>query len=119
MAVEAGVNIGRGKALDDDQALDDIATDTLFLIARKRFADRAWGQVRASFTAEDDRPGPSEIVAPGATILDLSAGWRFHPGLELRGIVRNLLDEAYYASPDRRWVYAPGRSGSLTLGFQF
>jgi hemoglobin/transferrin/lactoferrin receptor protein len=117
--VEGGLNIGRGKALDDDAALDDIAPRTVFVIARKNFADRAWGQLRASFQAEDDRPGPSEVAAPGSTVIDLSAGWRFTRGLELRGIVRNLLDDDYYASPDARWVYAPGRSGSLTLGFRF
>jgi hypothetical protein len=36
--------------------------------------------------------------------------------LELRGVVRNVLDDAYYASPDPRWVWAPGRSASVTLG---
>lgn len=118
-SVETGLNISRGKALDDGAAIDDISPDTVFVLARKNVTDRAWTQVRASFKAEDDRPGPGEIVAPGATVIDLSAGWRFTPALELRGIVRNLLDDDYYASPDRRWVYAPGRSGSLTLGFRF
>ena len=56
--------------------------------------------------------GPSEVVAPGATIMDLGGGWRFSSHLELRGIVRNLLDDDYYASPDPRWVYAPGRSAA-------
>lgn len=119
LAVEAGLNISRGKALDDDQPLDDISADTVFVLARKTFTERLWTQARASFTADDDRPGPSEIEAPGSTVIDLSAGWRFNRSLELRGIVRNLLDDDYYASPDNRWVYAPGRSGSLTLGFRF
>ena len=30
-----------------------------------------------AFVADDDRPGPSEIAAPGATVVDLSGGWRF------------------------------------------
>ncbi len=72
-----------------------------------------------SFVADDERPGPSEIAAPGAQIVDLSGGWRFSRNLELRGMVRNLLDDDYYASPDPRWVYAPGRSGSVTVGFRF
>jgi outer membrane receptor protein involved in Fe transport len=119
VAVEAGLTISRGTALDDDAALDDVSADTVFVLARKSFTDRVWTQLRASFTADDDRPGPSEIAAPGSTVIDVSAGWRFSRGLELRGIVRNLLDDDYYASPDGRWVYAPGRSGSLTLGFRF
>lgn len=117
--LDAGLNIGRGTALDDDQDLDDITPDSFFLVARKDFGPRAYGQLRASFFAEDDRPGPSEIVAPGAQVVDLSGGWRFSPGLQLRGILRNLFDDAYYASPDRRWVYAPGRSASLSLAFDF
>jgi hemoglobin/transferrin/lactoferrin receptor protein len=117
--LEGGLNIGRGTALDGDTDLDDIAADSVFLVARKDFGTRAYGSVRASFFAEDDRPGPSEVVAPGAQVVDLMAGWRFAPGLELRGIVRNLFDDAYFASPDSRWVYAPGRSGGLTLAFEF
>ena len=119
VALEGGLNIGRGAALDDDADLDDISSDTVFVIARKDFGGRAFTQIRASFMADDDRPGPSEIPAPGARIVDLSAGWRFSPEVELRGNMRNLLDEAYYASPDPRWVYAAGRSGRVTLAFTF
>ena len=119
VGVEAGMNIGRGTALDDDANLDDISPTSVFFIVQKDFGTRAYGQVRMAFMADDDRPGPSEIAAPGAQILDLSAGWRFARNVELRGVARNLLDEAYYASPDPRWVYAAGRSGSVTVGFQF
>lgn len=119
VGVEAGVNISRGAALDDEAGLDDISTDSVFFIVQKALGTRGYGQVRMSFMADDDRPGPSEIEAPGAQIIDLSGGWRLTRYLELRGIVRNLLDEAYYASPDPRWVYAPGRSGSVTVGFSF
>ena len=86
---------------------------------RKDFGERAFGQVRMAFLADDDRPGPSEVAAPGATVIDLAGGWHFTRNLELRGLVRNLLDDSYYASPDPRWVWAAGRSASLTLGVQF
>ena len=72
-----------------------------------------------AFLAEDDRPGPSEVAAPGATILDLLGGWQFKHNLELRGLARNLLDDAYDASPDPRWVWAAGRSASVTLVVRF
>jgi hypothetical protein len=39
--------------------------------------------------------------------------------VELRGQLRNLLDDDHYASPDARWVLAPGRSVSLTAVLQF
>ncbi|HJR58486.1 MAG TPA: TonB-dependent receptor [Vicinamibacterales bacterium] len=118
-ALEGGANIGRGRALDDGAGLDDVSPDMVFVVARKEFGARGYGQVRASFVADDERPGPSEIVSPGARIVDLSGGWRVGPRVELRGIVRNLLDDDYFASPDPRWVYAPGRSGSVTLAVNF
>ncbi len=116
---ELGANINRGGLEDDDSTLDDISPDTFLALFRKDFADKAFGQVRLAFLAEDDRPGPSEVDAPGATIIDLAGGWRFTTNLELRGLVRNLLDDSYYASPDPRWVWAPGRSASLTVAVQF
>lgn len=116
---EGGVNLSQGIALDTDTPLDDIAPPTLFVMARQDFGSTVFAQVRASFFAEDDTPGPSEVSAPAARVVDLSTGWKLSRHVELRGIVRNLLDEAYYASPDPRWVYAPGRSGSVTIAFNF
>jgi outer membrane receptor protein involved in Fe transport len=52
---------------------------------------------------------------PGYVDVDAGASWRFSRHLELRGAARNLLNKAYYSSPDRRWVYAAGRSVSLTI----
>jgi outer membrane receptor protein involved in Fe transport len=118
-AVEVGGHVGRGVALDDDAALDDISPDTLSLLLRKDFGRRGYAQVRSAFLAKDDRPGPAEVEAPGATVVDLSAGWTLTSNLELRGGVRNLLDASYFASPDPRWVFAPGRSASLTLSVSY
>ena len=119
IAVEAGASIGRGAALDDDANLDDISPDTISFLVRKDFGGRAFAQMRAAFLANDDRPGPSEVSAPGGSLVDLAGGYPLTRHLEVRANVRNLLDDAYYASPDPRWVYAPGRSGSVTLAFQF
>jgi hemoglobin/transferrin/lactoferrin receptor protein len=118
-AVEAGGSVGRGVALDDDANLDDIAPDTLTLLVKKDFGSRAFAQMRSAFLAKDDCPGPSEVDAPGATILDLSTGYNLTPNLGFRAGVRNLLDDSYYASPDPRWVYAAGRSLSVALVVQY
>jgi outer membrane receptor protein involved in Fe transport len=76
-------------------------------------------QVRGALCAEDDRPGPTEQARPAYGLLDLALGLRFGERLELRLLGRNLLDEAYLVSPDRRAVLAPGRSLLMTtvLGF--
>ena len=117
--VEVAAQAARGRALDDDIYLDDISPATFSILGRKDFNRRWYAQARAAWYAEDERPGPSEVVAPGATLIDLGAGWRIVPQLELRAQLRNLLDDEYYASPDPRWVFAPGRSASLTAVVEF
>lgn len=118
-SVQFMASLARGTALDGDTDLDDISPDTVSVVGRKEFRAGLYTQARLAFHAEDNRPGPSEVAAPGATLLDVSAGWRVRPALEIRGTVRNLLNDEYYASPDPRWVLAAGRSASLTavVGF--
>lgn len=118
-SLQLAAQIARGRALDDEAHLDDISPDTLSILGRKDFNSRLYVQSRLAFQAKDDRPGPSEVEAPSATLLDVGAGWRIVPQLELRGQIRNLLNDEYYASPDPRWVLAPGRSASLTAVVQF
>jgi outer membrane receptor protein involved in Fe transport len=88
-------------------------------LGRKDFASNGYAQMRVAVHAKDSRPGPSEIVAPGATLVDAGGGWRILRQLEVRAQARNLLNETYYASPDPRFVLAPGRSGSVTFVVQF
>ena len=116
--MEIAAQIARGRALDDNANLDDISPAGFSVLGRKEFG-AGYAQTRVAFYAADDRPGPTEIAAPGATLVDAGAGWRLRPQLELRGLLRNLLDDDYYASPDARWVLAPGRSASLTAVVQF
>lgn len=118
-SIQAASQIARGRALDDDAHLDDVSPVTLSATLRKELYDRGYAQARVGWHAEDTRPGPSEIAVPGATLLDLGGGWRFAPQLELRGYARNLLNETYYASPDPRFVLAPGRSASITAVVRF
>ena len=118
-SLEVAGAIARGRALDDDADLDDISPENVSFVFRKDFDRRVWAQTRVAWYAQDDRPGPSEIDAPGATLLDIGGGWKISRQLELRGLLRNALDEEYYASPDPRFVLAPGRSASLTVAVQF
>jgi outer membrane receptor protein involved in Fe transport len=117
--VELGAHLSRGTALDDGANLDDVSPDGFSLVGRKQFGSRLYAQARVAYSAPDDRPGPSEVDAPGATLVDLAGGWQIARNLELRATLRNLLNDDYYASPDPRWVYAPGRSAGVTLAARF
>ena len=74
---------------------------------------------RIAIYADDDRPGPSEIDAPGHTNIDLGASWTPNRRIEIRGQLRNLLNQDYYASPDPRFVPAPGINGSVTVAIRY
>jgi hemoglobin/transferrin/lactoferrin receptor protein len=113
--VEFAAQIGRGTALDDDGDLDDISPDTVSVGVRKAVTEALLGFVRVTKSADDGRPGPSEIAAPGHTNLDFGATWMPHRRLEVRGLMRNALNQAYYASPDPRFVLAPGINGAVTV----
>ena len=92
------------------------------LVARHLGAvDRGRGfvQVRAGGYARDERPGPTEVATPGYTLIDLSGGVPLTEHLDLRAIVRNVLNETYYASPDTRFVFAPGINASITAVVKF
>lgn len=118
-SIDVATQIARGRALDDGANLDDISPVSFSVLGRKQVNDRVYAQLRLALYARDDRPGPSEIAVPGVTLADAGAGWRLSRRFELRGQFRNLLNEAYYASPDPRFVLAPGRSASLTAAVQF
>jgi outer membrane receptor protein involved in Fe transport len=116
VSVESAFQVARGRALDDDTYLDDIAPETFSIQVRKAFALRdAFVQLRTAWYAEDTRPGPTEIAVPGYTLVDAAGGIRLVESVELRLSARNLLNDRYTASQDVRTVLAPGRSASLTV----
>ncbi|HYT76594.1 MAG TPA: hypothetical protein VEL79_17685, partial [Vicinamibacterales bacterium] len=75
--------------------------------------------LRTAALARHDAAGPSEVPTPGFMAFDAGAVWHWSRRVELRGVVRNLLDTRVYASAGPRWVYAPGRNGSLTFALTF
>lgn len=109
----------RGRAEDDDADLDDAPPDTVTLELRKAFGTRGFVQARGALFARDERPGPTEQARDGYGVLDLSGGLGVTDRLELRLLLRNLLDAEYLVSPDARAVLAPGRSALLTAVLDF
>jgi outer membrane receptor protein involved in Fe transport len=115
---EVAAQIARGELLDDGAFLDDAPADNVSVQLRKGVG-RGFVQVRAAGYARDERPGPTEVATPGYTLIDLSGGVPLTEHLDLRAIVRNVLNETYYASPDTRFVFAPGINASITAVVKF
>ena len=113
--LEFSAQIGRGRALDDNANLDDISPDIVAFGVRKALTSTLLVFGRLANYADDDRPGVSEIAAPGHLNLDFGVSWAPKRRFEIRGIVRNALDEHYYASPDPRFVLAPGVNAAVTF----
>jgi outer membrane receptor protein involved in Fe transport len=115
LSLELSAQTMHGEAVDDGAPLDDLSPDALSLVIRRPIQDRGSLFVRMATRAKLDEPGPNEIEAPGYTLLDAGAAWRFTEHLEVRGQARNLLNQTYFASPVTRFVFAPGRNASVTM----
>ena len=119
LARSSPAQIGRGDALDDNANLDDISPDTSRSGSARRSRSKFIAFGRIAVYADDGRPGPSEIDAPGHTNLDLGASWTPQsPDRDPRS-APNLLNQDYYASPDPRFVAAPGINGSMTVAIKY
>jgi iron complex outermembrane receptor protein len=105
-----------GSERESGRPLSGIPADGATFRVRKGFRDGSY--LRAEVIAADDDPraGPGERPLPGYAFVDLGAGWRVTPGLELRLTVRNALDKSYPLYADDDAPQAPGRTFVLGLG---
>ncbi len=113
--LRGGLQLARGEVLDDGTPTDDVPPRGGFLTLRQELG-RSWDWlVRVAAYARDDRPGPSERVVPGYTVVDAGVGYRVSQALELRLLGRNLLNRDYPSSPDAKSISAPGRTVHLIV----
>jgi len=110
-------SVSEGEALDDGSALDDIAPGNVVVQVAKHLGPRVWAQLRGAWYDDLDEPGPNEVALDSRTLVDVSAGWRVVESFELQLQVRNLFDESYLLTPDRRSPLAPGRSATVSLRY--
>lgn len=114
LSAALGVQASRGEGARGEP-LDDIPARGVTLVLRAKAGPSASLLARAAVAAQDDRPGPTERDLPSHSTLDLGAGWRPHPSVELRLLVRNVFDRSHPGSADELTELAPGRSALLTL----
>ncbi|HEU4890744.1 MAG TPA: TonB-dependent receptor [Vicinamibacterales bacterium] len=107
----------RGRDALDHTPLDDIAPPAVSIALRHHAGARLVSYVRVKAVRAHDAAGPSEVPTGAYTMVDGALGWRWTERLQVLGTIRNLLDEAYQSSGGPRWVWAPGRHGSITLVF--
>lgn len=112
-------SLSQGEARDDGTPLDDLAPENVVVQARKELGSRAWVQLRGAWVDALDEPGPNEVAMDSRTLVDVSGGWRVLPRLELQLLVRNVFDESYLLTADRRSPLAPGRSAVLSARCTF
>ena len=118
LAVSVTAQSSRGRDDRDGTPIDDIAPAAVGLVMRHGV--RAVNSyVRLTAFASHDAAGPSEVPTPGYWLVDAGAAWRVMRQLQIVGAARNLLNESYYSSAGPRWVYAPGRRGSVTVLLRF
>lgn len=111
--VELTAEAARGRDALDGTPLDDVPPRRVSAAARH--ASERWAAyVRVSSVGGDEAAGPSEVPTPGYSLVDAGAAWRITSHVHLHGVVRNALDSRYYSSAGPRWVWAPGRSLSVT-----
>ena len=120
LSLESAFQIARGRALDDNAYLDDMTPETFSMQVRKTLPVRdAFAQVRTAFYAEDTRPGPTERVVPGYTLVDAGGGIADRRGVRAPRLGAQPAERSYLASQDVRTVPAPGRSVALTAVVRF
>ncbi len=116
--LELAAQTSEGETRDDGARLDGIPPFTISAQLRRQLGERGFAQLRAAYFDDDNRPGPTERDVPGYTMIDLTGGYEVLEALELRLLLRNLLDEEHFASESRRAILAPGRSFAVVAAIE-
>ena len=105
----------RGRDAVTDAPIDDVAPRSFTFSLTHAAGARVSSFVRAAAIARHAAAGPSEVPTPGYVDVDGGAVWRLTPRIDVRAVARNLLNAQWYSNAGPRWVYAPGRNGSISV----
>ena len=114
-ALEVSAETSRGRDAVEGTPLDDVAPPAISVALRHAVTARVASYVRMKAVGSHSAAGPSEVPTRSHTLADAGVGWNVAQHLALRGVMRNLLNRAYESSAGPRWVWAPGRQGSVTI----
>lgn len=112
LILEVGASLVGAGTMDGRTGLDDVAPSSVFIGVRRE-SRRGHVEARARVYGAKLKPGPSEVATPSYNTLDVGGAWHLSRHLSVSIFARNLLNNAYRASADPRWVLAPGRSWSV------
>lgn len=120
-AARVALNWSRGEIVDEiaDPYPDNIPAPSAQVSVHHRPGAKWWWRVGYHYMFRDDRPGPTEETTPSFGLLNASGGYSLPKGLELRLILKNILDKAYPASPDDDSVLGPGFATALVFAGKF
>jgi outer membrane receptor protein involved in Fe transport len=118
-AVEATAQNSHGRDAADGTPIDDIAPGAVSATLRYGTAGQPSAYLRVAAVASRADAGPSEVATPAYKMADAGTSWRLRRHLEIRGVARNLLNARYHSSAGPRWVYGPGRQGSVTIVLRY
>ncbi|MEO7271951.1 MAG: TonB-dependent receptor [Vicinamibacterales bacterium] len=118
LALAVSGEASRGRDGADATPLDDVAPTAAAASVRHRVGAVS-SYLRVKAVDSHRAAGPSEVPTDGYTLADAGVSWKLTTQVELRGAMRNLLDDAYQSSAGPRWVWAPGRHGSVTIVVAF
>ena len=115
----ATAEASRGRDATDATPLDDVPPAAGSVTFRHRVGTRVTSYVRIKAVGSHGAAGPSEVATDSHTLAEVGVSWTVARHLGLRGTMRNLLNDAYQSSAGPRWVFAPGRRGSVTVVVTF
>ena len=118
-SLTATAETSRGRDAAAGTPLDDVAPAAGSLTIRHAAGGWVASYARIKRVGSHDAAGPSEAPTRGHTTIEAGASWRLTGHLQLQGRLRNLSNDSFESSASPRWVWAPGRHGSLTMVASF
>ena len=115
LSLRGNLSYTRGENLDLDEPLPEITPlEARGALRYTHTPQNLWGEIGGRIAARQERTSDAfaETETPGFAVVDLKAGYRPIPTLELALAVENLLDKEYYEHLNRGFRNLPASEGN-------